>query len=158
MSVNKAALDIVKKETEEMLRLLGVSLDISVSADLDGVMINLTGEDSAILIGHHGENLSAFAYILGMILRKKIDREIVFKVDINGYLKDKDKKMTEIILKAIEKVRISGFPEDMTGLNPYERRLTHTIVAKEGLVSESRGYGDNRVLVIKPRRFEAEES
>ncbi|MDD5693345.1 MAG: hypothetical protein PHU86_02655 [Patescibacteria group bacterium] len=156
--MTKASLDIIKKETEEMLKLLGVSLDVSISADLDGVLVNLSGEDSAIMIGHHGENLSAFAFILGMMLRKKIDRELMFRVDINGYLKDKDKKITEMVERAIEKVRTSGFPEEMTGLNAYERRLAHTVVAKESLLSESKGYGEDRILVIKPRRFDEESS
>ena len=158
MAVTKASLDIIKKETETLLAFLGVSLAISVSADLSGVSVNLSGNDSAIMIGHRGENLSAFAFILGLIIRKKIDRELIFKVDINGYLKDKDKKITEMVLGAIEKVQTSGFPEEITGFNPYERRLAHTLVAKEGLVSESKGYGEDRILVIKPRRFDEDSS
>jgi len=151
MSITKADLDKVTKETENILDKMKISLKCTTSADLNGVLVNLTGKDSAIMIGYHGENLSAFAYILGLILHKKIDKEIVFKVDVNGYLKEKDKKISEMVFLAIEKVRTSGFPEEIEGFNAYERRLAHHLVDREGLVSESKGTNDKRILVIKPR-------
>jgi spoIIIJ-associated protein len=158
MSLNKATLDRIKKETENLLSLLGVKLESKVSADLDGVQINLSGTDSAIMIGRHGENLAAFAYLLSVILHKEIGREISIRVDINNYLKEKDKKITDMVLREIEKVKKSGFPEEMSGFNAYERRIAHTVVAKEGLLSESRGYGVDRILVIKPRSIDEEDS
>ena len=151
MSVTKADLDKITKETETLLDLLGVKLKCDTSADLSGVLINLSGKDSALLIGYHGENLSAFAYILGFIVHKKIEKDIVFKVDVNGYLKEKDKKSSEIVFKAIEKVQTSGFPEEITGFNAYERRLAHHLADREGLTSDSKGPSDKRVLVIRPK-------
>lgn len=151
MSVTKADLDKIKKETEKLLGLLKVDLQCSASADLKGVLINLSGKDSAILIGFHGENLSSFAYLLGLILHRKFEKDIVFKVDVNGYLKEKDKKITEMVMRAIEKVQTSGYPEEISGFSPYERRLAHNLASKEGLDSESRGPSNNRILVIKPK-------
>jgi spoIIIJ-associated protein len=151
MSVTKADLDKIKKETEKLLELLSVDLDCSASADLKGVLINLSGKDSAILIGFHGENLSSFAYLLGLILHRKFEKDIVFKVDVNGYLKEKDKKITEMVMRSIEKVQTSGYPEEISGFSPYERRLAHNLASKEGLDSESRGPSNNRILVIKPK-------
>ena len=76
MSLNKASLDQIKKETDNFLSLLNVKLESKISADLDGVQININGEDSAIMIGRHGENLAAFAYLLSLVLHKEIGREI----------------------------------------------------------------------------------
>jgi spoIIIJ-associated protein len=157
MSVTKADLDKITKETEKLLDLMGVKLRCATSADLNGVLVNLSGKDSAIMIGYHGENLSAFAYVLGLILHKKIDKEIVFKVDVNGYLKEKDKKISEMVFSAIEKVRNSSFPAEIEGFNAYERRLAHHLVDREGLSSESKGPSDKRILVIKPRVFKDKE-
>lgn len=152
MAVTKADLDKIKAETEVLLEKLCVKLTCSASADLKGVSINLSGKDSAIMIGYHGENLTAFAYLLGLILHKKYEKEIIFKVDINGYLKEKDKKITEMVMKVVDKVRSSGYPEEISGFNAYERRLAHTIADKEGLLSESEGPSDKRILVIKPKK------
>lgn len=144
--------DIKKTEeiASELLKGLRLDLKPEVSGDSEGLKVNLVGKDTAILIGFHGETLHDFSYILGNILRRKLDKLFVLRVDTGGYLVGKDKKITEMAEKAIEKVRRSGFPETMTGLNSYERRLVHSIVTKEGLISESTGYGNERKLTIKP--------
>ena len=158
MAVKKTDVDKINKLTEEILANLNVDLKSQVSADLEGVHINLSGKDSALMIGFHGENLSALAYILGLLIRKQVSDEIHFKVDINDYLKEKDKKIRDMTQRAISKVRKSGFPEEIRDLNPYERRIAHMQVAKEGLLSESKGYGKERVFVVKPKGVIDEES
>ena len=157
MSVNKASLDQIQEIVEKLVLLLGFEMECAVKADLTGVKIDLNGSDGALLIGYHGESLTALAYIVGMVLHKKIDREISFRVDINGYLKERDKKITDIVKQAIDKVQRSGFPEEIEGFNAYERRLAHTLVAKESLVSESKGTTDHRVLIVRPRKTQDNE-
>jgi spoIIIJ-associated protein len=144
--------DIEKTEeiTLELIRLMKVDLKPEVSADMEGIKVNLVGKDTAIIIGFHGETLSDFAYVLGNILRHKLGKEFSLRVDSGEYLKNKDRKITDMAEKAIEKVKRSGFPETLAGLNSYERRLVHGVATKEGLTSESTGYGSERKLVIKP--------
>jgi len=145
------------KKTEEicsaLLKQLHVDLKPEVSGDTEGLKVNLVGKDTPIIIGFHGETLGDFSYILGNILRHKLEKQFSLRVDAGGYLIGKDKRITEIAERAIEKVCRSGFPETLDGLNSYERRLVHSIVTKEGLVSESTGYGHERKLTIKPGRI-----
>lgn len=158
MSVTGADLKKVKAVTADFLAKLGVDLEADVSANTDGVKINLTGKDSAIIIGYHGETLADLAYLLGLVIKKAIDKEDRVRIDVAGYLETKDKKIKEITLRAIEKVRKNGFPEDLVGLNAYERRVAHTVAAKEGFHSESTGFGKDRKIVIKPMKYtETEE-
>jgi len=142
------------KKTEEiaagMLKRLGLDLVPEVSGETEGLKVNLVGKDTPIIIGFHGETLADFSYILGNILRHTIDKQFSLRVDAGGYLAGKDKRITEKAEAAIEKVRRSGFPETLDGLNSYERRLVHSIVTREGLISESIGYGHERKLTIKP--------
>jgi spoIIIJ-associated protein len=148
--MTNADIKIAEETTAELLRGLRVSLKPEVSADTDGLKINLVGKDTPIIIGFHGETLFDFSYVLSNILRRKIDKQFILRVDAGDYLVNKDKRIAEMAEKAIEKVRRSGFPENLIGLNSYERRLVHSIVTKEGLTSESEGYGSERKLVIKP--------
>lgn len=150
MPITNADIKKTEEIASELLKGLKVSLKPEVSADTEALKVNLVGKDTPIIIGFHGETLSDFSYILGNILRRKIDKEFALRVDAGGYLVNKDKKITEMAEKAIEKVKRSGFPESLSGLNSYERRLVHSVVTKEGLVSESTGYGHERKLVIKP--------
>jgi spoIIIJ-associated protein len=152
MSINHADIKKTEEITLELLKLMKVSLSPEVSADTEGIKVNLVGKDTAIIIGFHGETLTDFSYVLGNILRHQLGKEFSLRVDAGEYLKTKDKRVTDIAEKAIEKVRRSGFPETLAGLNSYERRLVHGVVTKEGLTSESIGYGSERKLIIKPSR------
>lgn len=154
MAINHTDIKNTEEIVGELLRLLKVSLKPEVSGDTEGLKVNLVGKDTPIIIGYHGETLADFSYILGNILRRKIDKDFILRVDAGEYLKNKDRRITEMAEKAIEKVRRSGFPESLTGLNSYERRLVHSVVTKEGLASESEGYGHDRKLVIKPGRID----
>ena len=150
MAITNADIRMTEEIASEMLKKLVLSLKPEVSGDTEGIKVNLVGKDTAIIIGFHGETLADFSYVLGNILRHKLDKQFSLRVDAGGYMAGKDKKITEMAEKAIEKVRRSGFPETMAGLNSYERRLVHSVVTKEGLVSESIGYGHERKLTIKP--------
>jgi spoIIIJ-associated protein len=150
MSVTGGDLKKIKEIVEEFVEKMGVNLQVDTSGDINGVKINLNGPDSALMIGFHGETLTDLAYLISQIIKKRINKEERIRVDINGYLDNKDKKIKEITLKAIEKVRHSGFPEEINNMNSYERRIAHTVVANEGLASESRGFGKERKLIIKP--------
>lgn len=150
MSITNTDIKKTEEVTSELLKGLLVDLKPEVSADTDGIKVNLVGKDTSIIIGFHGETLADFSYVLGNILRHKLDKQFSLRVDAGGYLAEKDKRIVGIAENATEKVKRSGFPETLAGLNSYERRLVHSIATREGLVSESIGYGHERKLVIKP--------
>ncbi len=152
MPTTRADINKVKEIVDNTLRLMKVKLESEVSADVDGIKINLIGKDSGIIIGYHGETLADFAYLVSLMVRNKLGKEVSIRIDAGGYLKEKDRKLKEIGQKAIDKVKRSGFSENLVGLNSYERRVIHTLVEKEGLTSESMGFGSERKLIIKPRR------
>jgi spoIIIJ-associated protein len=150
MSITNTDIRITEEVASNMLRLLHVSLKPEVSGDTEGLKVNLVGKDTPIIIGFHGETLADFSYTLGNMLRHRLDKQFMLRVDAGGYLAGKDKKIADMADRAIDKVRRSGFPETLDGLNSYERRIVHSVVTKEGLVSESTGYGHERKLTIKP--------
>lgn len=150
MSITNSDIRKTEEIASEMLRGLKVDLKPEVGADTEGIKINLIGKDTAIIIGFHGETLADFSYTLGNILRHQLNKEFSLRVDAGDYMKTKDKRITDLAEKAIDKVRRSGFPETLSGLNSYERRLVHSIASKEGLSSESTGIGNERKLTIKP--------
>jgi spoIIIJ-associated protein len=150
MSLTHSDIKIAEEVTSEILKGLKVKLTPEVKADAEGFKINLVGKDTAIVIGYHGETLADLAYIISLVLRRKIDKNFSVRVDAGEYLKNKDKRIEELASRAIDKVKRSGFPEYLSGLNSYERRVVHALVTKEGLLSESSGYGKERRLVIKP--------
>ena len=143
--------DITKTEdiVSQLLQLLKVKLHAEVSADTEGIKVNLRGQDSAIIIGYHGETLADLAFLIGVILRRQLDKDATVRVDAGDYLKGKDRRIKEMAKKAIAKVKASGSPETLEGLNSYERRIVHAEASAEGLDSASEGEGKERKIVIK---------
>lgn len=154
MIVGHAELKKIEDITVELLRGMKVSLHPEISADAESVRVNLVGEDSAIIIGFHGETLADFSYVLGIILRNQLDKNFILRVDAGDYMKNKDERIQKLAEEAISKVQSNGFPEKLSSLNSYERRLVHSTVEKAGLTSESTGVGKERTVVIKPKSGE----
>ncbi len=154
MAVTHGDLKRIEDITVDLLRGMKLSLHPEVSADTEAVRIKLVGDDTSIIIGFHGETLADFSYILGIMVRHQVDKDFVLRIDAGDYMKNKDARTESMALEAIKKVQTSGFPERLTGLNSYERRLVHSIADREGLTSDSTGVGKERVLIIKPKSGE----
>jgi spoIIIJ-associated protein len=151
MSITATDIKIIEEITTETLSLMKVSLRPEVSEEDGAVRVNLVGEDTSIIIGFHGETLADLSYVLGIAVRNQLDKNLIIRVDAGDYMKAKDSRIQTMADEAITKVQTSGFPERLSGLNSYERRLVHSTVEKAGLVSESTGQGKDRLVIIKPK-------
>ena len=67
MTITKASLNQAEKITERLVVLLGFEMKCTVSADLNGLKIDLKCEDGSLLIGYHGESLAAFACLVTIL-------------------------------------------------------------------------------------------
>ena len=73
-------------------------------------------------------------------------------VDIDGWRKQKEEKLTQMAHNLADKVAQTAKEEILYNLRPSERRIIHTVLTNHPKVATlSEGEGDNRYLVIKPR-------
>ena len=140
-----------KKKAEEILSLLGCSGKTSVSAEEGRVKVSIDSEDKALLIGYRGENLFALRYIMALILREDLPEGTSVSVDVGGYLKDKEKRIENMVDAAVKKVKDTGMEEMLPVMNSYERMIAHQKVSKTtGVTSYSEGQGpDRRIFIAK---------
>lgn len=147
-------LDEVKKSIEKILDFINVSPKITLEDGEEGI-INLTieADDLNFLIGYRGESLDALQTLLGLIIFKKTGEWTRVVVDINGYRKQKMDKIEQITKTYIDKVRFFGKDVEMNPMTPSERRQVHTLIGEyDDVVSESTGEGQNRRVVLKPKK------
>jgi spoIIIJ-associated protein len=72
-------------------------------------------------------------------------------VDVGGYREARLAKLEEQAQEAVSQVRSEGTEVPLPMMSAAERRHIHTVLAEaEGVVTESRGDGNRRRLVIKP--------
>lgn len=145
----------LKTITQNLLNLLGVTPE-EIVVDIDetnGAQIKLTfsPEETGILIGRHGDAISALQMILGLIVYRQTGVWQRLTVDIGDYRAKRTAVLETTAQETAKRVKFSHEPLALFNLNPYERRIVHLILSQDpGVVTESQGEGRNRHLIVKP--------
>jgi len=142
----------------EMLEYMDLPSDVVIDlAELDdglpSVQISIHGEFGGILIGRHGETLSAIQFLLGQMTSRKAGRRVRVVVDVEGYRDRREKLLREMALRAADRAQRYRQPIFMDPMLPAERRVVHMALAEHASVStHSIGEGDSRRVVVSPRQ------
>lgn len=152
--MKKNKLKITQEEAERLLELLGfkASVEITENKENEAIQIQIESEEPGILIGYHGETISAIQLVLGIIVSKKIGEWIRIIVNIGDYREKREEVLVKMAINAAQKAHFSNQPVVLTSLSAGERRIIHLALKDHPEVeSFSEGEGRERKLVIKPR-------
>jgi len=133
---------------------IGLSFNVKVSRineKLDRVIFLIQCNDGDILIGKDGEILEGLQHILRLAIAKKFKDNLKILVDINGY-RDKRKNALTIMAKRLaDKAKRTGRKHKTDPLNPYERRIIHTLFKhNRNITTKSEGEGHTKKVIITP--------
>ena len=132
---------------------MGLALTPKVEETPDGTRINLEGEDGGVLVRRGGEGLQALQHLAATAFRKQLGDDNRIVIDCNGFRRDKDAELKQMALHMVEKARLSGTPQEMGPLNPYERRIVHMAIAADPTAtSESIGDAFMKTVIISTRK------
>ncbi len=141
----------VREFMEQMVEHLDWELGVDiVESDPEVLRVDLSGEDRELMLRNRAEILDVFQYLANRIFGRDLDdRRLV--VDCDGYRARKEIELQEIAARVSERVKRSGEEEELSRMNPYERRIVHLAVAEiEGVTTESEGDGVMKRVVIFP--------
>jgi spoIIIJ-associated protein len=134
---------------ERVVGAMGLHLKAAPEEMADGLRINLTGEDGALLTRRQGEALSALQHLVAAVFRQDVDERRRLVVDCQGYRKGKDAELKQMAKFLAEKALSTGLAQEIGPLNPYERRIVHLAVAEvEKVSSESIGDAFEKTVII----------
>ncbi|KKQ95216.1 MAG: Single-stranded nucleic acid binding R3H domain protein [Candidatus Woesebacteria bacterium GW2011_GWB1_43_14] len=148
---------IVEALSSELFSLLSIDTEINVSVDetLEEKVynVNVSGKEQAgLLIGAHGATLSAIQSFLSLAVRQKTEEWVRIVVDVDGWREKHEDYLKELAIQAGERARSTGEPQNLYNLTPAQRRVIHVALSKEkGIVTESKGEGEGRYLVVSPK-------
>lgn len=109
--------------------------------------------DASQIIGVHGVNIFYLEHLVKIIIRKTSQNTPPFIIDINDYRKSKEIFLKELAKTIAQKVVLSGEPQSLPSMPPYERRLIHLELSiNPDIVTESQGEGTNRYIVVRPNK------
>lgn len=148
----ESAVDVVKAAAEELLARLEISSAVEVTEKEETFQVKVETEESGLLIGYHGETLSSFQLILGLVVYKKLGEWVRVVVEVGDYRAKREAQLVEMANSYATQVVASGQPMTLPYLPPIERRIIHlTLQDRTDVQTASEGEGNQRRVVIKPK-------
>lgn len=133
----------------ELITDLGFNLSVSSEWTDEGCLLDLSGEDSPLLLSENGEMLDAFETILFQVYGRGLNREHRFICDADGFRRSRKSELQAMARFAADNVRKNGRPFTFGVLNSTERRIIHlTLQQEDDLATESVGDGRERRLRV----------
>jgi spoIIIJ-associated protein len=117
------------------------------------IQLEISGADSARIIGKKGQVLSALQYLTNRVVNKPSLEKRYVTVDAEGYRSRRDDTLATMARRLGKQAVTEGKIITFEPMNPRDRRVIHLALAKfDGVVTKSEGEGDDRRVQIIPVR------
>lgn len=114
------------------------------------IIINVTGENSGILIGYRGETLNALQSLLNTIANKNIEGKVRVYLNIDNYKEKREKALEELAVKVSKTVLKTNKPIKLEPMNAFERKIIHSKLQNmHNIKTHSIGEEPNRRIIIE---------
>ncbi|MEX0749000.1 MAG: R3H domain-containing nucleic acid-binding protein [Candidatus Saccharimonadales bacterium] len=147
------ARELSVKFLEDLIAFFGVNVLVEVEENEEDQVLTLNVPSTRLngfFIGSNGENLRALQHLVNMSLRRNGFEDIAVTVDVAGYKKQRNERLSRQATKLAATVKETGEPHEMQPMTAYERRVVHKTLGEiDGITTESAGAGRDRHIVIK---------
>lgn len=114
-------------------------------------ILDITGDDLAVLIGRHGKTLDALQFVVSAITVRSIGYRYPVVVDVEGYKNRQRQKLESIARSSANKAANQHRSVKLRPMTPYERRIVHIALRDDSRVeTASEGEGSARHVVVLP--------
>ena len=145
---------IATETLSKLLDLMGLAAPLQVTENDERITIDMTGENTAVLIGKKGQTLDALQYFVNKIVSRRLGEGVDGKpitLDAEGYRGRRADTLIELAHRVAEKAKKTGRPVELDPMTPADRRTIHMALAEmPGVRTESEGEGLYRHLVVFP--------
>lgn len=115
------------------------------------LILDISGDDMAVLIGRHGKTLDALQFIVSMITVRTIGFRYPVVVDVEGYKNRQRQKLESIAHSSANRAASQHRRVGLRPMTPYERRIIHIALRDDNRVETiSEGEGSARHVVVVP--------
>lgn len=140
---------------EEIISKMAIEAKATFTRSEDGsARLNVTSEDSAILIGRKGRNLGAMQYLINRMISQSDTNENTERlvVDVEGYVDRRRETLQDMARSMAERAKESQRNMRLKPLSPQERRIIHLALENdEDIRTFSLGDSLYRSVVISPK-------
>ena len=115
------------------------------------LILDITGDDLAVLIGRHGKTLDALQFLISAITVRKIGFRFPIVIDVESYKNRQRQKLESLARSSANKAAAQGHSVKLRPMTPYERRIIHVALRDDPRVeTASEGEGVGRHVVVVP--------
>ena len=167
MQGDSAHTDVVELTEEELDRVADTAIDAlqgilkhfdvgevtidEYEGDEGELILDITGDNLAILIGRHGKTLDALQFIISAITTRTLGFRYPVVVDVEGYKNRQRQKLESVAQSAARRAVAQQRNVKLRPMTPYERRIVHLCLRdRDDVETASEGEGSARHVVIIP--------
>lgn len=152
-SVPDDPVDLGREALQKIIDLITTDATISKEEHSNRIVFNVSGGNSAVLIGKRGQTLEAIQYLVEKIVNKNRKGRVVIHIDVEGYLEKRRISLQRLAVRMAEKVKSTGKPSALGQMNAHDRRIVHIALQDDNRVrTQSKGEGFLKKLVIFPKK------
>ena len=139
---------------EELTRLMGVEVNISVGTDAEGnVYGRMEGDTLGVLIGRRGETLDALQYLTSLKVNRGQETYTRVTLDTEDYRARREETLIRLANRMANRAVRTNRRVSLEPMNPYERRIIHSALQGNDRVdTHSEGDEPNRHVVITVKK------
>lgn len=159
--VEPATIEACEKFVEDVLNAMNMEeVKVTSTVDEEGALsITMEGKNMGILIGKRGQTLDSLQYIISLVVNKESDSYIRIKVDTENYRERRKATLENLAKNLAYKVKRTRRPVSLEPMNPYERRVIHSVLQNDRYVeTHSEGEEPYRKVVITLKKDYRERS
>lgn len=111
--------------------------------------INVDGDDMGILIGKRGQTLDSIQYLTSLVVNKESTSYLKVKLDTENYRERRKETLENLAKNIAYKVKRTKHSVSLEPMNPYERRIIHSVLQYDKYVeTHSEGEEPYRHVVV----------
>ena len=149
-----AVIEKLKAFLTDVLKAMGIEAEITAAFSKEGILeADIAGQTMGVIIGKRGSTLDSLQYLTTLAVNKGRSDHVHIKLDTEGYRKRRQETLENLALSIAKKVKKSGRKVTLEPMNPYERRIIHSVLQnKSGIETYSDGEEPYRKVIIAPAR------
>jgi spoIIIJ-associated protein len=145
--------DLALEMLVEILKRMGLMIDVRVREDAEEVILDVAGEDAGRVIGKKGQTLDALQFLINKIVNRFPDGRRHIVLDSGDYRARREHGLASMARREAKRAVQQSRIITLEPMSPRDRRVIHLSLAKfPGVSTRSDGQGSERRVRIIPAR------
>ena len=116
------------------------------------ILVDVQGDDLAVLIGRRAEILNALQYIVNLIVSKQVEHWVQVVIDVQGYRARHERQLRQMAQRMADQAMKTGRRQILEPMPAGDRRIIHLELRDNpGITTESVGEEPTRKVTIVPK-------